>query len=101
LNVSTVAMEELQSLMGIGEKAAQKIIKWRKEKGAYLTLEDLKMMTDIPSIIWDQLIKDGIIAIKLSDETPVHQTMLPQLRLEMQTRLIKWWSKYSRYRKML
>jgi DNA uptake protein ComE-like DNA-binding protein len=27
LNVSTVAMEELQSLMGIGEKAAQKIIK--------------------------------------------------------------------------
>lgn len=31
-------------------------------------------MTDIPSIIWDQLIKDGIIAIKLSDETPVHQT---------------------------
>lgn len=33
-------MEELQSLKGIGEKSAQKIIKRRKEKGADLTLED-------------------------------------------------------------
>lgn len=67
-------MEELQSLKGIGEKSAQKIIKRRKEKGADLTLEDLKMMTDIPNTIWDPLIKDGIITIELSDETPVHQT---------------------------
>jgi len=66
-------MEELQSLKGIGEKSAQKIIKRRKEKGADLTLEDLKMMTDIPNTIWDPLIKDGIITIELSDETPVHQ----------------------------
>ena len=67
-------MENLQSLNGTGEQSAQKIIKRRKEKGAELTMDDLKMMTDIPNTIWDPLIKDDIIAIQLSDETHVHQT---------------------------
>ena len=49
-------IEELQSLKGIGEKSAQKIIKRRKEKVADLPLEYLKMMSDIPNTFWDPLI---------------------------------------------
>lgn len=59
--------EQLKSIEQIGDKRAQLIIKARTSKGR-LTLSDLKMMTAIPSTIWDPLVKTGDITVDADEE---------------------------------
>jgi hypothetical protein len=33
------------------------MLKKKQENGSYLTLQDLKLMTDIPTTIWDPLME--------------------------------------------
>lgn len=47
ININKASKEELETLEGIGEQTAQKIIDYRKEKGAFKQKEDLKNVTGI------------------------------------------------------
>lgn len=64
ININTATLDELKTITGISDKRANKIIKRRQDKGSPLTLEDLKLMTDIPSTIWDPLIEAGTITLE-------------------------------------
>ena len=55
--INKATLEELTSIAGIGEIRAQKMLKKKQENGSYLTLQDLKLMTDIPTTIWDPLME--------------------------------------------
>lgn len=66
IDINKATFEELTSITGIGEKRANKILKKKQEKESDLTLQDLKLMTDIPNTIWDPLIETGEIMIELS-----------------------------------
>ena len=47
VNINTATSEELQKLPGIGEAMASRIITYRKEKGKFSKLEDLKSASGI------------------------------------------------------
>lgn len=47
VNINTATSEELQKLPGIGEAMASRIITYRKEKGKFSRLEDLKNVSGI------------------------------------------------------
>ena len=53
VNLNTASKEELMTLPGIGESKALAILAYRKEKGRFSSIEDLK---DIPGI------KDGVFS---------------------------------------
>lgn len=57
VNINTASKEELMTLPGIGESKALAILSYRKEKGGFSSIEDLK---DIPGI------KDGVFS-KIKD----------------------------------
>ncbi len=42
ININTASLGELDTLPGIGEKTAQKIIDWRDTYGGFRTIEDIK-----------------------------------------------------------
>ena len=52
-------MDELDTLPGIGEATAQKIIDYRKEKGKFSKIEDLKEVSGIGESKYEK-IKDKI-----------------------------------------
>jgi hypothetical protein len=56
--INKATLEELTSIAGIGEIRAQKMLKKKQENGSYLTLQDLKLMTDIPVICCFDLVSD-------------------------------------------
>lgn len=47
VNVNKASSEELQSVRGIGPKLAERILKFRQEKGKFEHLEDLKQVNGI------------------------------------------------------
>lgn len=47
VNINTASQSELESLPGIGEKTAEKIIDYREENGDFKTKEDLKNVSGI------------------------------------------------------
>ena len=47
VNINTATKEELQSLSGIGESTASKIITYREENGKFKTIEDIKNVSGI------------------------------------------------------
>lgn len=59
VNINKATKEELQSLSGIGESTAQKIIDYRKENGEFKQIEDLKNVSGIGDAKYNA-IKDNI-----------------------------------------
>ena len=59
ININTASMDELDTLPGIGEATAQKIIDYRKEKGKFSKIEDLKEVSGIGESKYEK-IKDKI-----------------------------------------
>ncbi|WP_326717682.1 helix-hairpin-helix domain-containing protein [Vagococcus jeotgali] len=55
ININTSSASELQSLNGIGEKKAEKIIQFREENGSFKTIEDLKKVDGIGEKTFDSL----------------------------------------------
>ena len=47
ININTASQQELENLPGIGESTAFKIIKYRKEKGKFSKIEDIKNVNGI------------------------------------------------------
>jgi len=47
ININTAAAEELDKLDGIGEKIAERIIKYREEHGAFEVIEDIMKVSGI------------------------------------------------------
>lgn len=47
VNINTATQEELNSLPGVGESTANKILNYRKEKGKFKTKEDIKNVSGI------------------------------------------------------
>ena len=65
ININNASLNELKGITGISDRTTQKIIKIREEKGSPLTLEDLKLMSDIPNTMWDPLIQNGEVTLSL------------------------------------
>ena len=59
VNINTADEEELSTLSGIGEKTAEKIIRYREEHGPFMTTEDIMNVPGIGESKY-ALIKDGI-----------------------------------------
>lgn len=47
VNINTANLEKLQTLPGIGESTAKKIIEYREKNGKFQTIEDIKNVTGI------------------------------------------------------
>ena len=47
ININTANVEKLQTLPGIGESIANKIIEYREQNGKFKTIEDLKNVSGI------------------------------------------------------
>ncbi len=59
ISINTATLQELDSLPGIGEKTAQKIIDYRTQNGLFKTLEDIMLVEGIKEAKFNQL-KDYI-----------------------------------------
>lgn len=59
VNINTANSEKLQTIPGVGEATAQKIIKYREEKGKFKTKEDIKNVEGIGDAKYEKL-KDYI-----------------------------------------
>lgn len=47
VNINTASIEKIQTLPGVGESTAKKIIQYREQNGKYQTIEDLKNVNGI------------------------------------------------------
>ena len=59
ININTSPVKTLQQLNGIGKKLAQKIVKYREEKGPFATISDIKKVKGIGKQTFEK-IKDHI-----------------------------------------
>ena len=59
VNINTASLEELDTLPGIGESTANKIINYRKENGKFKSIEEIKEVSGIGDSKYEQ-IKDLI-----------------------------------------
>jgi competence protein ComEA len=61
VNLNTADIVELQTLSGIGEKKAERILQYRQEKGSFKTVEELKEVSGIGDktfealLVWAQI----------------------------------------------
>ena len=47
ININKASVEELQTINGIGEALANRIVNYRKENGRFSSIEDLKNVSGI------------------------------------------------------
>ena len=59
LNINTATLEQLQTLTGVGESKAKKIIEYREQNGNFETIEDIKKVSGIGDAMYEK-IKDNI-----------------------------------------
>lgn len=59
ININTATKEELKKIHGIGDSKADKIIKYREEKGLFKAIEDIKKVGGIGDATFNNL-KDQI-----------------------------------------
>src|SRR5699024_162333 len=59
ININTATQEELETLEGIGTSTANKIIQYRKENGNFKSIEDIKNVSGIGDVKFNN-IKDSI-----------------------------------------
>ena len=59
VNINKASPEKLQTIPGIGEVTAQKIISYRNEKGKFKSIEDIKNVSGIGDAKYEK-IKDYI-----------------------------------------
>lgn len=57
VNINTATNQELQKLPGIGESMASKIIAYRKEKGKFTKIEDIKNVSGIGEVKYNNIKK--------------------------------------------
>ena len=62
ININKATEEELDTLPGIGESTAKKIIEYREEKGTFKNIEELKEVSGIGDAKFDK-IKD-LVTVK-------------------------------------
>ncbi|XP_061195172.1 DNA ligase 1-like [Saccostrea echinata] len=62
ININEASLETLKTIRNIGDKRAKAILEIRDRKGE-ITLEDLKLIPNIPSTIWDPLVEEGLIIV--------------------------------------
>ena len=55
VNINTATKEELDTLPGIGESTANKIINYRKENGKFKTIEEIKEVSGIGDSKYEQI----------------------------------------------
>ena len=55
VNINTATVEELIDLPSIGQKVAERIIKYRKQHGSFKTLEDLKSVRGIGEKVFEKI----------------------------------------------
>ncbi len=60
ININTDTAAELESLLGIGEVIAQRIVEYREKNGPFETIEDIKKVSGIGEKTFEQL-KDRIV----------------------------------------
>lgn len=60
ININTASEEELCSLAGIGENKASSIVEYRRSKGLFKSIEDIKNVSGIGDAVFDK-IKEYII----------------------------------------
>lgn len=60
VNINTANLEKLQTLPGVGESTAQKIIEYREKNGKFAKIEDIKNVSGIGDSKYNSL-KDNII----------------------------------------
>lgn len=60
ININTATAEELTALPGIGEKTAEKIVKYRTENGSFYSIEEIMEVKGIGEAKFDA-IRDMII----------------------------------------
>ena len=59
MNINTASKEKLETLPGVGETTAQKIIDYREANGKFKTIEDIKNVSGIGDSKYESL-KDKI-----------------------------------------
>lgn len=55
ININTAMQSELETLPGIGESTAQKIINYRKDNGKFKTIEDIKKVSGIGNAKFEKI----------------------------------------------
>ena len=68
ININNASLDILKGITGISDRRPHNIIKKKEEKGSPLTLEDLKLMSDIPNTMWDPLIQNGEVTLEQEEK---------------------------------
>ena len=58
VSLSNASKEQLQTLNGIGEKIADRIVKYRRNKGGFKTIDEIKQVKGIGDALFEKIKTD-------------------------------------------